>query len=303
MTKILTFRELKKNLKKTKDNFVPIKVAILGDTSTQLLNTAIAGYGVEKKVDYNIYEADYDMIEQEVFNTTSELYEFEPEIVILAPSTEKLLLKFQKTESANRSALANEQIEKFNNLFLILAEHLKCKVILFNFPWINDAVFGHFANKIQSSFPYQLRKLNYELMNLAVENGNLFLFDIASIQSNYGIEHRFEPKFFVNGKMVLSLDILPLVAKELTDIILSIKGTNLNKCLILDLDNTTWGGVIGDDGMEGIQIGELGLGRAFTDLQLWAKDLKARGIILCICSKNTEHIAKEPFEKHPDMIL
>ena len=75
------------------------------------------------------------------------------------------------------------------------------------------------------------------------------------------------------------------------------------KCLILDLDNTVWGGVIGDDGMEGIQIGDLGIGKAFSKLQAWAKQLKERGIILVACSKNTEHIAKEPFEKHPDMVL
>ena len=69
------------------------------------------------------------------------------------------------------------------------------------------------------------------------------------------------------------------------------------------MDNTTWGGIIGDDGIEKIQIGTLGLGKAFTELQLWAKNLKERGIILAVCSKNTDHIAKEPFEKHPDMIL
>ena len=63
------------------------------------------------------------------------------------------------------------------------------------------------------------------------------------------------------------------------------------------------GGIIGDDGLENIQIGALGIGKAFTELQYWAKKLKNRGIILCVCSKNTESVAKEPFEKHPDMVL
>jgi FkbH-like protein len=76
------------------------------------------------------------------------------------------------------------------------------------------------------------------------------------------------------------------------------------KCLICDLDNTLWGGVIGDDGLEGIQLGhELGVGKIYTEFQLWIKKLKDRGIIICVCSKNNEEIAKEPFEKHPDMIL
>jgi FkbH-like protein len=71
----------------------------------------------------------------------------------------------------------------------------------------------------------------------------------------------------------------------------------------MDLDNTLWGGVIGDDGLEGIQIGNLGIGEAFTRLQKWAKELKERGIILAVCSKNDENNAKEPFEKHPEIVL
>ncbi|MCC7050399.1 MAG: HAD-IIIC family phosphatase, partial [Bacteroidia bacterium] len=77
----------------------------------------------------------------------------------------------------------------------------------------------------------------------------------------------------------------------------------IKKCLILDLDNTLWGGIIGDDGLDGIQIGNLGVGEAYTQLQRWAKQLKERGIILTVCSKNNEETAKEPFEKHPDMVL
>ena len=75
------------------------------------------------------------------------------------------------------------------------------------------------------------------------------------------------------------------------------------KCLIMDLDNTMWGGIIGDDGIENIQVGDLGIGKAFTLLQYWAKELKHRGVLLSVCSKNDEHTAKEVFEKHPDMVL
>ena len=77
----------------------------------------------------------------------------------------------------------------------------------------------------------------------------------------------------------------------------------VQKCCILDLDHTLWGGVIGDDGLDGIQIGRDGIGKAYREIQLWARELRRRGIILAICSKNTEHIAREPFQKHPDMVL
>ena len=102
--------------------------------------------------------------------------------------------------------------------------------------------------------------------------------------------------------MLLSIEALPLVAKNTLDIIKSLNG-KFYKCIILDLDNTAWGGIIGDDGVEKIQIGNLGIGKAFTEFQLWVKKLRARGVIIAICSKNSENVAKEPFKSHPDMIL
>ncbi len=75
------------------------------------------------------------------------------------------------------------------------------------------------------------------------------------------------------------------------------------KCLILDLDNTLWGGIIGDDGIENIKLGNLGIGKSFVDFQYWIKKLKERGIIICVCSKNSEDVAKNVFINHPDMVL
>ena len=86
------------------------------------------------------------------------------------------------------------------------------------------------------------------------------------------------------------------------DVIHAVRG-EIKKVAVLDLDNTLWGGVIGDDGLAGIQIGELGLGHAFTEFQAWLKELKKRGVLLAVCSKNTESTAREPFEKHPEMVL
>ena len=111
-----------------------------------------------------------------------------------------------------------------------------------------------------------------------------------------------DQKMYYIAKMPLSTKILPQVAKQVIDVIKAIRG-RLKKCIILDLDNTLWGGVIGDDGLENIQIGELGIGHAFSQFQMWLKELRKRGIILAVCSKNEEKTAKEPFIKHPEMIL
>ena len=149
---------------------------------------------------------------------------------------------------------------------------------------------------------FQLRKLNYELMVYASENAGLYLCDISSIQNQVGKANLFHTSVYINTEMVLSIDVLPKVASKTVDLISAIHG-KIKKCVILDLDNTTWGGIIGDDGLENIQIGNLGIGKAFSEFQYWVKKLKNRGVIVAVCSKNTEAVAIEPFKNHPDMVL
>ena len=101
----------------------------------------------------------------------------------------------------------------------------------------------------------------------------------------------FDLSLYVNYGMLLHLDTLPYISKNIIDILLS-QNSIFKKCLILDLDDTLWGGIIGDDGIENIQLGNLGIGKAFVDFQRWVKKLKERGVIICICSKNDDSVAK-----------
>ena len=103
-------------------------------------------------------------------------------------------------------------------------------------------------------------------------------------------------------KYAVAVPAIPVLSYQTARIIRSIYGKN-KKGLVLDLDNTLWGGVIGDDGIDGIQLGELGDGPAFAALQHWLLELKRRGILLAVCSKNNDDTAREPFEKHPEMVL
>jgi FkbH-like protein len=297
----MNFDQLTKNLKKDFSKLRKMKIALLGDSSTQFLVRAIKGWGFELGVNFDIFEADYDQIERQIL-AESELYQFKPEFVIVFLSTERLLGKFYKSSKSEKVSFAEKQISEISHLYQIINATLTCKIIFFNFIEINDAIYGNYANKTELSFVYQARKLNYELMNLSHNSTSLFINDIASLHNTYGSIFCHDPKTYINGDVVFSLDFLPIVARNLCDIIQALSGS-FKKCLILDLDNTLWGGIIGDDGIENIQIGDLGIGKAFTELQLWMKELKQRGIILAVCSANSEAIAKEPFEKHPDMVL
>ena len=297
-----SFSQLKKNLKNDFSNFKLIKVAILGDTATQFLSQAIRGMGYEKEFDLQIWEADFNQIERQVYDLNSELYEFHPEIVIVFQSSNKLLGKYNKIKNQEHNSLATNEMELIENLYSNLTENLNAKIIYYNYTEIDDAVFGNYANAIESSFLFQLRKLNYELMHFAARNANLFLCDLSSIHNQVGKLNFFQPSVYINTEMVLNIDVLPLIADKTLALISAMNG-KFKKCVILDLDNTTWGGIIGDDGIENIQIGSLGIGKAFSEFQYWIKKLKNRGIIVAVCSKNTESVAREPFEKHPEMVL
>ena len=296
------FSQLKKNLKNNFSNLKNIKVAVLGDTATQFLIQALRGTGYDLGFNLQIWEADFNQIERQVFDTGSELYEFNPEVLVIFQSSHKLLAKYNKLNPEQYSSLAAAQLDLIEHICSTINSNLNAKIIYYNYTEINDAVFGNYANKIELSFLFQLRKLNFGLMELATRQSNFYPCDISSIQNQVGKTAFFQTSIYINTEMVLSLDVLPEIAAKTLDLITALYG-KFKKCLIMDLDNTMWGGVIGDDGLENIQIGALGIGKAFTEFQYWIKKLKNRGIILAVCSKNTESIAKEPFEKHPDMVL
>lgn len=298
----MDFLSLKKNLKKDLSHLQKIKLAILGDTSTQLLGQAIKGYGIEEHINLDIYEAGYNQIEHQILDPASELYQFAPDFVLIFQATQKHLKNFYQLDEPTKQKYWQTQIEKVTHLYHTVQKHHTCQILYLNAAEIDDSVYGNYANKTNVSFLYQLRNLNCELMQLGQTLPNFHICDLCALQSHYGHTFVFDPKTYTNMEMVFSLDFLPVVAKHTVDIIKSVSG-KINKCLILDLDNTLWGGIIGDDGLENIQLGDLGIGKVFVELQQWILQLKKRGIILAVCSKNEEEIAKEPFDKHPNMVL
>ncbi|MBR5083888.1 MAG: HAD family hydrolase [Prevotella sp.] len=299
---MIDLKTLKKNLKKDSSTFPSIKMALVGDTATQLLCTAIKGMGVERGYNIDLFEAEYNQVERQFLDPTSELYQFDADFIVVFQSTHKLGECHSMLSMAEQADVAEQRLQFVESICTnpFFANKI---IVYFNYPEIEDTVFGSYANKVSSSFTWQVRKLNEGLMLLSQKCTNLFLCDLAAVQNKYGRDFMFTPNVYVSTEMVLSVDALPIVASRVMDIVCAIKG-QFKKCLILDLDNTVWGGVIGDDGIEGINLGHgLGIGKAFTEFQMWVKKLRQRGIIICVASKNNEDTAKEPFEKHPDMIL
>ena len=277
------FNELKRLLKGDLSGLPTLKVALVGDTATQFLATAIRGIGVVRGYHIDLFEAEYNQVERQFLDPTSDLYQFDADFVIVFQSTHKLAEHHALACAEEQTRIADDRLS-FVASICSNPTFVHKKVICFNYPEIEDTVFGSYANKVPSSLTYQVRRLNAGLMDLSQQHPNLFICDLAGLQNKFGRDMMFASNVYVSTEMVLSMDALPYVASRVMDIICAIKG-QFKKCLILDLDNTLWGGVVGDDGVEGIQLGHgLGIGKAFTEFQMWVKKLKQRGIIICICS-------------------
>ena len=297
-----SFKQLRKFCKGREVATGAPKLALVGDTATQFLATALRGEALSRGYDLDLFEAEYNQVERQFLDPSSELYAFDAEYIVLFQSTHKLGEYHSMLSDTNQAAVADNRLD-FIASVCQNPQLAGKKLICMNYPEIEDTVFGSYANQIETSLTYQVRKLNYGLMQLAREHANLFVCDIAAVQNKIGRDCMFASNVYVSTEMVLSVDALPYVASRTMDIVSALRG-QFKKCLILDLDNTIWGGVIGDDGIEGIQLGHgLGIGKAFTEFQMWVKKLKQRGIIICVASKNNEETAREPFEKHPDMVL
>ncbi len=297
-----TFLQLSRASKRDISAFPSHRLAILGDCATQHLSTAIRGYAFNEEWGFDVLDADYNQIDALVLDPSSELYEFAPQTVLLYMCTESLYEFFCTTPVSQRPDFAEMIMERIRGYWVRIQQTIRTHILQFTFVVADDAVFGSYALKTPISFPFQLQKLNFLLMQASVEAGDVTLIDLNGIQSVVGRSTFHDERLYYIAKMPIAAEMLPRVAKNVVDAV-SARCGRFKKCVVLDLDGTLWGGVIGDDGLDGIQVGELGLGHAFSDFQLWLKELRERGIILAVCSKNNEDIAKEPFECHPEMVL
>ena len=180
---MISFTELRKLARRGTEERVlaKVKLTLVGDTATQLLVTALKGTGVLRGYEIELFEAEYNQVERQLLDPTSDLYQFNADFIVIFQSTHKLGEHHSLLSVEQQSFLADERIRFITSVCENPAFASK-KIIYLNYPEIEDTVFGSYANKVVSSFTYQVRKLNYELMRLSQLYQNLFICDIAGLQ-------------------------------------------------------------------------------------------------------------------------
>jgi FkbH-like protein len=194
------------------------------------------------------------------------------------------------------------ELKRFQEIWASLEEKLGCVVIQNNFDFPPYAILGNLDASVAGGHTRFVLALNREFSKAAAASGKLLVQDVCSLSARLGIDNWFDHERWFSYKIVTTPEGSSAIATSLAAMVRAIYGKT-RKVLVLDLDNTVWGGVIGDDGVDKIQIGkETPVAEAYTAFQEYCLSLRNRGILLAVCSKNNEEIAKQGFA-HPDSIL
>ena len=178
---VKSFKEIKKNCKLSVEGMAAYKLAVLGDCATQHLSQAIKGYAYEYSIAVNIFDADYNQIMAQIMDDASELYAFAPEAVLIDMCSEKLYDAFREYDAENSKLdFADYKISEIIGYWDILSKK-GLKILQFNFPEIDDRLYGNYGAVNEKSFIFQLRKLNLLLGQKALEKGNVYIVDISYI--------------------------------------------------------------------------------------------------------------------------
>ena len=281
----------------------PVRLAVLGTGTMTHLLPAIRVAGLRRGLWIDTYENEYGQYQQALLDPGSALRAFRPTAVLLALDARDLTAGVTAAMDAEAAGAAlTEVLDRIRATWRQAREALLCPVLHQTALPVHLPLLGGNEHRLPGSRAAFLARLNARVRTMAEEEG----VDVLAADDHAardGLRAWHDPGLWHRAKQEIRHAAAPLYG-DLVGRWLAAKQGRSFKCLVLDLDNTLWGGVIGDDGMEGIVLGQGSpLGEAYAAFQDHARELSRRGVILAVCSKNDAANALEPFEKHPEMVL
>ena len=283
-----------------------IRIAILGSFTLNGLAEIMQVKCAEKKIQCVTYVGGYNQYNQEILNSASDLYKFNPDITFLFIDARAALKDLfhhpYSISQEERKQFVDTKTQEILNLAKKFSETTKSKLVLANFNTPTFSPYGIFENKTEFGFKRMLYEINTKLEDALLNSDSVYIYDFAHFVIKFGEKNVFDYKQFFFGDMKISLDYIPYLATNLMSYVIAYSGMT-KKCIVLDLDNTLWGGIVGEDGFNGIKLGPEPPGNAFVEFQKILLSLHQRGIILAINSKNNYDDAIKVIKEHPYMIL
>lgn len=291
---------LKKD-KKDLSQLTDLNIGLISNATTQLITPVLIGTALRFGISLDIVEAEYNQVAQEAFSAESVFSSYKLDAIIVAIDFHGLPF----APCPGEISLADERLKNcmsyIKNIVGSLRAKTNAQIILQNFAEPSERLFGSYEARLPGTLAWLISRINDELD--IIISDDTFILDIEGLASNIGLLSWHDPMLWNMAKLPFSQKYTPIYSEYVCRILAARLGKS-RRCLILDLDNTLWGGIIGDDGVEGILIGHGDpTGEAHLDIQQTALDLRARGVVLAVSSKNEDSIARRPFREHPDMVL
>ena len=272
--------------------FEHVRLAILGSATTAHLAPGIRVAGLRRRLNIQIYETPYGMYPQELADKASGLHEFRPDVVLFAFDARHLAAAQNADAALGLMRCCWRQAK----------ESFSCQVLQQTTMPVFSNLMGNNEERLLQSPAAILSRINESLRPAAAEAG-VELLALDRLIASEGLSAWYDPGMWHHSKHEVHPCAAEMYGEQVARLVAAGRGRSA-KCLVLDLDNTLWGGVVGDDGLNGIVLGQgSGQGEAFVEFQRYVKGLSLRGVILAVCSKNDRENALEPFERHPEMVL
>jgi FkbH-like protein len=284
------------------DPLIPFRLAVLSNSTIDLVVPALVASAARRGIALEVIQSSYDQVAQEALTPDSKINSSKPDAVLFAIDFRALPLKLSLENAETSTAIVDQVI----GYLLALRDGVKANsnaVCIFqNFAPPVETLFGSLDRALPGSIRSLIDRINRELAEILLRSNDVLL-DVAGIAETVGLANWHDVRLWNLAKLSFSDELIPLYADHVARVVAALRGKS-GKVLVLDLDNTVWGGIIGDDGLEGIKIAQGdAIGEAHLAVQRMALDLRQRGIVLAVASKNSDEVARAPFKQHPDMLL
>jgi len=305
----LQYSEIVKHVRQLDDDSAAgntLKIDFLRNITIDLMMPYLKWLAYKDQFKPEISMGDYDTVMTEVMNENSRIYQNQPDIIVIVLKLETFSQKLTRNFIQSSESELKEETERIitivDTVFSRLKKNLKSTILLHNFEIPVSPGFGVFDYQNYNKQVNTVRQLNQSLIALINKYENTYIIDVDLLQSKVGFKNFFDHRYWHIGKAPYTKLACRTIAKEYFKFIRALKGKN-KKCLVLDCDNTLWGGIVGEDGVDHIQIGNTYPGSAYSDFQQSILNLYHKGVMLAICSKNNEADVLEVFRDNNNMIL
>tara|TARA_Y100000782_G_C10164168_1_gene256920 strand:+ start:127 stop:1902 length:1776 start_codon:yes stop_codon:yes gene_type:complete len=291
---------------KTNDFDKKINVGILASFSLNGLEETLRVKSAQKGIDCRIYVGDYNQYNQEIFKSNSKLFQFNPQLTFLILDIRHILGELYflpySISASERKEFVETKVDEIKKLVETFLDNSNSKLVITNFQIPVYSPYGINEQKEDFGMKQLVYEINNKIRHELKDQPLVFIYDFNEFIMKFGEYNVFNYQDYFFGDIKISIDYIPKFADELLGYVNAVMGIT-KKCIVLDLDNTLWGGIIGEDGFDNIKLGDDAVGRSFVEFQKRLLALNQRGIILAINSKNNFEDAMEVIKKHPSMIL